>query len=89
LDDLERTDEAVLEKVHSLAKIFINRVDIDDLNDLDVSPKNMQNSPENSRRDISYQVENKDNFFADLKKKRQNVLSNHSSKSTDGFKLII
>ena len=28
-------------------------------------------------------------LFADIKKKRQNVLSNNSSKSTDGFKLQI
>jgi hypothetical protein len=54
----------------------------------DVSPK-MRNSPEQSRRDISYQVENRDMLFADIKKKRQTVLSNQSSKSTDGFKLQI
>ena len=41
----------------------------------DVSPK-MRNSPEQSRRDISYQVENRDMLFADIKKKRQTVLSN-------------
>jgi hypothetical protein len=50
-----------------------------------ISPKH---SPAYSRRDISYTgIENKDNLFADVKKKRQNVLSNHSSKSTEGFKL--
>ena len=36
MDDQENTDEAILEKVQSLAKIFISREDLDDMGD--VSP---------------------------------------------------
>jgi inosine/xanthosine triphosphate pyrophosphatase family protein len=43
--------------------------------------------PVSSKRDKIFRVDEKDSFHAELKKKRQNLMSKKSSKSIDGFKL--
>ena len=83
MDYIDEDDEKVLKKVQNLAKTGKDP----NVMFLRVSPPS---SPGTKREEdmYKYKVESKDELFADLKKKRQNVMSNTSSKSSQGFKII-